>query len=93
MTAEEKVAALYAESKTLSPETDKPRLLALYSEIALLIDRHAKPKEWAAFRLMFGELAYPADLPGALQAFRDAAPHWDPVAEHRSWAECQSYIG
>ena len=93
MTADEKVAALYAESKTLSPEIDKPRLLVLFSEIASLIDRDAKPKKWAAFRMMFGQLSYPADLPPALQAFRDAIPHWDAVADHGAWVECKSYIG
>ncbi|MDQ2843972.1 MAG: hypothetical protein M3Y72_23630 [Acidobacteriota bacterium] len=93
MTADEKIAALYAESNTLSPEADKPRLLALYSEIASLIDRDAKPKKWAAFRMMSGRLAYPADLVGTLQAFRDALPHWDVIADHDAWAECKSYIG
>jgi tetratricopeptide (TPR) repeat protein len=93
MTTDEKVAELFAESKTLTPETDKPRLLSLYSAIASLIDRNAKPKKWAAFRMMFGQLAYPADLPGALEAFRDAAPHWDRVGDHDAWAECKSYIG
>ena len=93
MTSNVSVDALYAESKTLSSETDKPRLLALYSKIASLIDRNAKPKKWAAFRVMFGRLAYPADLVGTLQAFRDALPHWDPIADHGAWAECKSYIG
>ena len=93
MTTDEKVAELFAESKTVSPESDKPRLLNLYSEIALLINRNAKPKKWAAFRMMFGQLAYPSDLPGALEAYRDAAPHLNPVDDHNAWAECKSYIG
>ncbi len=93
MTADERVAALYAESKTLSPEINKPRLLALYSEIASLIDRDAGAKKWASFRMMFGQLSYPADLSPALQAFRDALPHWDAILDHGAWAECKSYIG
>lgn len=93
MTSNDSVDALYAESKTLSPETDQARLLALYSEIASLIDPTAQPKKWAIFRVMYGRLAYPADLVGALQAFRDALPCWDPTADHDVWAECKSYIG
>ena len=93
MTADDQIAALYEESKTLSPETDRRRLLALYSEIASLIDINAKPKKWAAFRVLFGQLSYPEDLVGTLQAYRDALPYWDSVADHGTWAECKSYIG
>ena len=57
VTPDEKIAALLEESKTLTPDKDSARLLALYKEAAALVDRKEKPKKWAAFRFLYGQLS------------------------------------
>jgi CHAT domain-containing protein/tetratricopeptide (TPR) repeat protein len=93
VTADEKIAALLAESENLDPGKDAARLRALYEEAAKLVDRNEKPKKWAAFRMLYGRVAYPADPQAVLEAFRESLPFWDPVTDRPQWAECKSYIG
>jgi len=95
VTPDEKIAALLEESKTLTPDKDSARLLALYKEAAALVDRKEKPKKWAAFRFLYGQVAFNSsgDLQAALDAFRESLPYWDAVKERSQWAECKSYIG
>jgi CHAT domain-containing protein len=93
MTPDEQLAALLAETKTLTPGKDAPRLSAIYAQAATLIDRQAKPKKWAAFRWMFGQACESTDPRAALAAFRESLPYWDPDADHAQWASCKSSIG
>jgi len=93
MTPPEKLAALLAESKTLIPPKDSARLCSIYAEAATLVDRKEKPKKWAAFRMMYGQAADQTDPQGALQAFREALPYWDPALDQAAWATCKFSIG
>ena len=93
MTPAEKLAALIEESGALAPAKDANRLREIYTEAATLVDRNEKPKKWAAFRFMYGQLAFPADPQAALDAFRESLPYWDPLQDRPQWAECKSYVG
>jgi len=89
----ERLAALVAESRSLDRVRDAARLREIFAESALLVDRKAQPKKWAAFRSMYAQLSGNIDPAAALAAYREALTIWDPNADHDSWADCHMNIG
>ena len=93
MADSDRLSGLIAESHTLDRARDQARLREIYSEAAMLVDRHAQPKKWAALRSMYAQLTEDADPAGAMCAYRDALTVWDQNEDHDSWASCHLNLG
>ena len=92
-TPAEKLSALLAEAQTLTPEKDSERLRNIYAQSANLVNRNEKPKQWAALRMKYAQVVDPIDPQGALAAYREALPFWDPEKDQGAWASCKACIG
>lgn len=92
MAEPERLAALVAELRSLDRTRDAPRMREILAAAAQLVDRHAEPKKWAAFRTMFAQLSE-ADPAAAVAAYRDALTVWNPDSDHDPWVQCHAGIG
>ena len=89
----ERLAALVAEYRRLDRVRDSARLREIFAEAAVLVDRQAQPKIWAAFRSMYAQVSSDLDPAAAVDAYREALTVWDRDADHDSWADCHMNIG
>ena len=89
----DRLAAIYAEFKSLDPSQDLPRILDILAEAATLIDRNAEPKKWAAYRLMYAQRAQDVDPDAAIAAYRDSIPLWDSEHDRAQLLDCHYGLG
>ena len=68
----ERLAALVAESRSIDRVRDATRLREIFAEAALLVDRKAQPKKWAAFRSMDAQVSENIDPAASPAAYREA---------------------
>ena len=86
-------SALIEEFHALDPQRDNLRAREILAEAASLLDPKSEPKKWAALRSLYGKNAENTDLPGAIQAYRDALTVWDRESDRDSWAACHGGLG